>query len=165
MLKKCLLFTLFLLTACAAENDVGYRYCPNVSIVPEYSRATEFFGNGAHFKAEIAGYEGYCRYNQKNNQTYASITPIFEITRLSDTGGKSVEIAYYADTSDNDDKLMGRQHHSFRTTVDKKGEKVLVNGKEMMVLIPNDQPGYRINLGIDLTKKQYMYNRKQGLQY
>ena len=165
MLKKCLLLTLFVLAACAPKKDAGYRYCPNVAITPEYSRMTRFFDKEVQFKAEIVGYEGYCRVNPKNNQTYAVIAPIFEIARFSDMGGKTVEIPYYADTSYNDDKMMGRQPHSFRATVDKKGEKVLVTGKEIQVLIPNDQPGYRIYLEMALSNQQYLYNQKQGLKY
>ena len=60
---------------------------------------------------------------------------------------------------------MGRQPHSFRTEIEKRGEKVLVTGDEIEVRIPNDEPGYQINLEMALTKKQYIYNQKQGLNF
>jgi len=164
MQKKYLFPLLFLLASCA-PRDPGYRYCPNVSINPEAGHMTRFFGDQAQFKAEIVGYEGYCRYDEKTDQTNAIIAPVFEITRLSDVGGKNVEISYYADTSYNSDKLMGLQPHSFHTKVDNKGEKVLITADEIKVRIPNEQPAYHIDLGMYLSRQQYQYNKKQGLSF
>ena len=164
MLKKSLLSALLLVAACS-QQDPGYRYCPNVTINPEFSHITRFFGEEPQFRAEIVGYEGYCRYNAKIEQTNAVIAPVFEIARLSDIGGKNVEITYYANTSSNPDKLMGRQPHSFHTTVETKGEKILVTGDEITVRIPNNQPGYNIVLEMALSRQQHLYNKKQGLAF
>lgn len=165
MLKKILMAAAVLLTAACASQQRTIRYCPNVVITPAYSRVTRFFDQDVQYKAEIVGFEGYCRYNDKTEQTVAVIAPIFEISRHSDIAGKTVEIQYYANTGYNADKLLGRQPHSFRTEIAPRGEKVMVTGDEIEVRIPNDQPGYQINLEMALTKKQYQYNRKQGLNF
>nr|QIM10576.1 hypothetical protein PlAlph_4680 [uncultured Alphaproteobacteria bacterium] len=165
MLKKLLTGALLLLTAACSTPKQTIRYCPNVVITPAYSRVTRFFGEDVQYKAEIVGFEGYCRYNEKTEQTVAVIAPIFEISRHSDIAGKTVEIPYYANTGYNAEKLLGRQPHSFRTEIAKRGEKVMVTGDEIEVRIPNDQPGYQINLEMALSRKQYQYNQKQGLKF
>ena len=165
MLKKTLIAAVLMLTAACAGNDKIIRYCPNVVITPAYSHVTRFYGQDIQYKVEIVGFEGYCRYNAKTEQTVAVIAPIFEVVRYSEIAGKNVEISYYANTSYNINKLMGRQPHSFRTEIEKRGEKVLITGDEIEVRIPNDEPGYQINLEMALTKKQYIYNQKQGLNF
>ncbi|MBQ8785781.1 MAG: hypothetical protein IJZ59_07065 [Alphaproteobacteria bacterium] len=164
MLKKLLVAGVLLVSACAQDKPF-VRYCPNVVINPSYSRVTRFYDKDIQYKAEIIGYEGYCRYDEKTEQTNAVIAPIFEISRHSDVAGKNVVINYYANTSDNPNKMMGRQPHSFKTAIDKKFERVMVTGDEIEVRIPNDTPGYQINLEMALTKAQYQYNQKQGLNY
>jgi hypothetical protein len=164
MLKKLLIAGVLLVSACAQDKPF-IRYCPNVVITPSYSRVTNFYDKEIQYKAEIIGYEGYCRYDEKTKQTKAVIAPIFEVSRHSDVAGKNVVINYYANTSDNQNKMMGRQPHSFKTTVEKKFERVMVTGDEIEVRIPNDTPSYQINLEIALTKSQYQYNQKQGLNY
>ena len=102
MLKRLILVTFLLVASCSQKQ--GVLYCPNVIITPEYSHVTNFFGNQPHYRAELVGYEGYCRYNPKTNQTIAMISPIFEIARLSNVGGRKINISYYANTSYNQNK-------------------------------------------------------------
>jgi len=165
MLKKTLMAAAVLLTAACASDKRTIRYCPNVVITPAYSHVTRFFDEDVQYKAEIVGFEGYCRYNEKTDQTVAVIAPIFEVSRHSDIAGKTVEIQYYANTGYNAEKLLGRQPHSFRAEVPNRGEKLMITGDEIEVRIPNDQPGYQINLEMALTRKQYQYNRMQGLNF
>lgn len=163
MFKKYILATFLLIASCSNRPEI--LYCPNVVITPEYSHVTRFYGDQPHYRAEIVGFEGYCRYNPKTNLTVAMVSPIFEIARLSDAGGKKVSINYYANTSYNPEQLMGRQPHSFSIIVDNKNEKIVVTGDEISVPIPNEQPGYQINLEIALSRSQFMYNQQQGLAF
>lgn len=163
MFKKCIIAMSFLMAACSHRPEV--LYCPNVVITPEYSHVTSFYGDQAHFRAELVGYEGYCRHNPKTNQTVAMISPIFEVARLSDAGGKKVNLRYYANTSYNPEPLMGRQPHSYSPLIDVKNKKIIVTGDEISVPIPNEQPGYQINLEMALSRSQFMYNQQQGLAF
>lgn len=163
MLKKIVSVSVILLASCSHRPDI--LYCPNVVITPEYSHVTAFYGNQPQFRAELIGYEGYCRYNPKNGQTTAKVSPIFEIARLTDAGGKKVNISYYANTSYNPAPLMGRQPHSFSARIENVGEKTMVTGDEISVTIPNGEPGYQINLEMALSKNQYLYNQQQGLAF
>ena len=163
MLKKCVLALSLLVMSCSHRPEI--LYCPHVVITPEYSHVTSFYGDQPHFRAELIGYEGYCRYNPKNDQTVAKISPIFEIARLSDAGGKKVNISYYANTSYNPNKLMGKQPHSFSTKIDSVGQKIMVTADEINVTIPNNEPGYQINLEMALSRNQFMYNKQQGLAF
>ncbi|MBR1649326.1 MAG: hypothetical protein IJ689_07010 [Alphaproteobacteria bacterium] len=162
MLKKIVFASVLMIASCAHE-DPGYRYCPNVEILPQFSKLTRLYGDDVQYKVELAGYEGYCRYNPKTDQTVATIAPVFEIIRPSNLGSANVEIPYFADTSDNDVPLMKRQPHTYSTRVEEIGKKVLVTGKEIDVRIPNDTPGYKIDLGLSLSRRQFEYNRRQGL--
>lgn len=158
MSKKIILASMLLIASCSHRPEI--LYCPNVVITPTYSHVTSFYGNQPHFRAELVGYEGYCRYNPKNNQTTAKVSPIFEIARFSDVGGKKVSISYYANTSYNANPMMGKQPHSFSTRIENVGEKILVTGDEISVVIPNGEPGYQINLEIALSRNQFMYNQQ-----
>lgn len=164
MLKIFALFPLLLLTACSfGRSEV--RYCPNVKISPEYSHATKLYGDTVRYTVEIVGYEGYCRYNEKKNSTTAVIAPVFEIARYSDVAGKNVEFSYYVNTEYNDNRMMGKQPHSYKTVVPEKNKKLLFTGKEVVVQIPNDDPGYQIYLELALTPQEAMYNQMQGLDF
>lgn len=166
MYKKVLcLLSLLMLASCYSsqrgDSEFVY-YCPNVSIVPFHNRVTKMSDNGVIYKAELIGYEGYCR-SFRGNQTNAVIEPIFEITRLSPTYNGEVSIRYYADTTENEVPLMGKQFHTLTAEIPNLGEKTLYKGKEIMVKIPNEKPGYKIKLGIALTKAEYTENLKLGL--
>ena len=141
------------------------RYCPNVQVTPEFSNVTKMYADKVLYTVEIVGYEGYCRYNEKTGSTNAYVAPIFQIVRYSDIGGKKVEFSYYANTDYNYNRLMGRQPHSFKAEVPVINKKTVLTGKEVMVQIPNDEPGYQINLELALTKQQHQYNQIQGLNF
>lgn len=164
MLKKMIVVPLFLLAACSSGNR-ELRYCPNVQVTPDYNHVTKMYGNEVWYTVEIVGYEGYCRYDEKKGSTNAHISPVFEIVRYYDRGGKNIEFAYYVNTEYNQNKLMGRQPHSFKASLAVPNKKYVLTGKEITVQIPNGEPGYQINLELALTKRQYQYNQIQGLQF
>lgn len=164
MSKIFSLFLLFALASCSFGNH-EIRYCPNVKISPEYSHATKLYGNTVNYTVEIVGYEGYCRYDEKKGATTAVVAPVFEIARYSDVAGKNVEFSYYVNTEYNYNKMMGKQPHSYKTSVPEKNKKLLFTGKEVVVQIPNDEPGYQINLELALTPQEEMYNQMQGLDF
>ena len=66
MSKKMLLAAAVLaLASCAAEKEAPFfRYCPNVQLVPEFSRMTQMAGKQEEAKIELIGYEGYCQSDQ-----------------------------------------------------------------------------------------------------
>lgn len=74
MSKKMLLAAAVLaLASCAAEKEAPFfRYCPNVQLVPEFSRMTQMAGKQEEAKIELIGYEGYCRTDLRN-QTKAVV--------------------------------------------------------------------------------------------
>jgi hypothetical protein len=49
--------------------------------------------------------------------------------------------------------------------IDVKNKKIIVTGDEISVPIPNEQPGYQINLEMALSRSQFMYNQQQGLAF
>ena len=167
MCKKVLsLLALLILASCAGrsgrDSEFAY-YCPNVSIVPFYNRVTKMSDNGVIYKAELVGYEGYCGAFGRGGHTNAVIQPIFEITRLSPTYNGEISIRYYTDTSDNEVASIGKQFYTMKTEISKMGETILHKGEEVYVRIPDDMPGYKIKLGIALTRAEHDENLKKGL--
>lgn len=164
MSKIFSLLLILVLSACSfGRHDV--RYCPNVRISPEYNHATRLHAGEVRYTVEIVGYEGYCRYNEKKNSTTAVIAPIFEIVRYSDVAGNNVEFSYYVNTEYNYNQMMGKQPHRYKTTVAEKNKKLLFTGDEVVVQIPNDEPGYQIFLELALSPQEEMYNQMQGLDF
>lgn len=165
MLKKIFCALLLLCGgACSANRETAFvRYCPNVYMNPVADHITEMGGKVAMYKAKLIGYEGYCRNNAKTGETYAMIAPIFEVVRYSDVIGSKVFFYYYTDTSANRDKGMGRAVREFSADVPQVRQKTTVKGAFAAVRIPNNMPGYRIELGISLSPVQQNYNLKNGL--
>ena len=83
MSKKMLLAAAVLaLASCAAEKEAPFfRYCPNVQLVPEFSRMTQMAGKQEEAKIELIGYEGYCRTDLRN-QTKAVVPPYGGFKRI-----------------------------------------------------------------------------------
>ena len=108
MSKKMLLAAAVLaLASCAAEKEAPFfRYCPNVQLVPEFSRMTQMAGKQEEAKIELIGYEGYCRTDLRN-QTKAVVAPIFEVSRRTEASNEYVRFSYYTDTGDNKVALIG----------------------------------------------------------
>jgi len=165
MIRKILCgLVVFLVAACTTgKNGSFVRYCPNVYLNPVYARMTEMAGKEIQFKAELIGYEGYCRTNSKTGETYAVISPIFEISREAEMVSPEVVFNYYTDTSGNQDKGLGRERHEIVVHVSEAGKKIIYQGEYIEVRIPHNMPGYRIDMGLLLSPSQMDYNRKHGL--
>ncbi len=152
-----------LLSSCAGKQEVFVHYCPNVQIVPEFSRMTIMAGKEPEAKVELIGYEGYCRTDVRN-QAKAVVAPIFEVSRLNETSDKKVRFSYYTDTGSNKIVMLGKEKHSVVVDAPKIGEKIMYQGDYVELRIPEDQPGYPIKLGLMLSNAQYRYNRIHGMQ-
>ena len=164
MSKKILIAAVMLaLTSCATKQETFVHYCPNVQIVPEFSRLTNMAGKQEESKIELIGYEGYCRTDARN-QTKAVIAPIFEISRLTEASDIRVRFSYYTDTGSNKIVMLGKEKHSVEVNIPNVGEKVMYQGDYIEIRIPNDQPGYPIKMGLMLSNAQYRYNRTHGLK-
>lgn len=165
MYKKFLsLLAVVFISSCSHDAEFVH-YCPNVAIIPIANRVTRIDNDQTKFRAEIIGYEGFCRYDEKKRGTYATIYPIFEIIRYVDTYDNKLEFAYFSDTGDNQTQSLGKQPHYETAYIKEKGEKVIHKGKAIEVRIPNDNPGYKVKLGISLNDSEYKHNLKQGLKY
>lgn len=165
MSKKMLLAAAVLaLASCAAEKEAPFfRYCPNVQLVPEFSRMTQMAGKQEEAKIELIGYEGYCRTDLRN-QTKAVVAPIFEVSRRTEVSNEYVRFSYYTDTGDNKVALIGRENHPVSVKVPNVGEKVMYQGDYVEMRIPDNEPGFVIKMGLVLSNAQYRYNRTHGLK-
>ena len=165
MSKKLFLAAIVLaLSSCATNKQEAFvNYCPNVQIVPEFSRMTIMAGKQPEAKVELIGYEGYCRIDVRN-QAKAMVSPIFEISRLTEASDEVVRFSYYTDTGSNKLVTLGKQKHSITVTAPKVGEKFMHQGGYVELKIPEDQPGYPIKLGLMLSNAQYRYNRTHGMK-
>lgn len=165
MSKKILLAAaVFALASCATEEKSLVRYCPNVQIVPEFSRLTQMSGKAEESKIELIGYEGYCRVDLRG-QTKAVIAPIFEVSRKTADSDEVVRFRYYTDTGENNKAaLIGKEAYSVSVKVPNVGEKIMYQGDYAEVRIPNGEPGYPIKMGLVLSNAQYRYNRINGLK-
>lgn len=155
---------LMVLASCAAEKERPFfRYCPNVRLVPEFSRMTQMAGKQQEAKIELVGYEGYCRTDIRN-QTKAVVAPIFEVSRRTAASNEQVRFSYYTDTGDNKASLIGRQSHQVSVKVPAVNEKIMYQGDYTEIRIPDNAPGFAINMGLVLSDAQYRYNRTHGLK-
>lgn len=165
MSKKLFLAAIALmLSSCAADRQEAFvHYCPNVQIVPEFSRMTIMAGKQPEAKVELIGYEGYCRTDIRN-QAKAVVAPIFEVSRLTENSDKRVRFSYYTDTGSNKVVMLGKERYSVIVDAPKVGEKIMYQGDYIELRIPEDQPGYPIKLGLMLSNAQYRYNRTHGMK-
>lgn len=164
MSKKFFLAAIVLvLSSCATKQETFVNYCPNVQIVPEFSRMTIMAGKQPEAKVELIGYEGYCRTDIRN-QAKAVIAPIFEVSRLTENSDKKVRFSYYTDTPTTKVATLGKERYSVAVDVPNVGEKLMYQGEYIELQIPENRPGYPIKLGLMLSNAQYRYNRTHGMK-
>lgn len=165
MMKKIICTLALLLAAgCNSGREVAFvRYCPHVYLNPAYSHVVVTAGKEIQYKAEVIGYEGYCRTNAKTKETYAVIAPIFEVSRVAAQSSPEVVFRYYTDTSGNPEKGIGREVREVSVNVPNVNEKIVYQGEYVEIRIPHNMPGFKIDLGMALSAAQLDYNRKHGL--
>jgi|GEM_PF-646243 len=166
MKKILFLLSIALLSACSSTHETDFS-CPNVSMAPFFNRVERFSENSREFKAEIVGFEGYCRYDERSRKATAYIAPIFEITRYRPGYGSyqyvnEVRLRFFTDTSENKDGL-GHATHAAALLVKEINKKTMVTGPSVEVGISYNNPDHKIKLGIVLSNAEYRENLKLGL--
>ncbi len=165
--KVFLLAAMMALASCSTGDEAFVRYCPNVQIVPEFSRLTLMAGKEPEARVELVGYEGYCRTDPRG-ETQAVVAPIFEVSRLTKKSDKAVRFRYYTDNGGLKEKnMIGKEAHSASVEIADAdtGKKIMHQGDYVEVRIPAGRPGYPIKMGLVLSNAEYRYNRLHGLNW
>ena len=161
--KVFLVAAAMLLASCAGKNEEYVHYCPNVHIVPENSRLTHMAGREVESKVELIGYEGYCRTDARGHSK-AVVAPIFEVSRQNEISSEYVQFNYYTQTGDDRNDKFSQKTYSVSIKVPEVGKKLMHQGEYVEVIIPDYQPGYKIDMGLLLSQYQHRYNRTHGLR-
>lgn len=160
--KVFLLAAMMALASCSTGDEPFVRHCPNVQIVPEFSRLTLMAGKVPEARVELIGYEGYCRTGPRG-ETLAVVVPIFEVSRLVKKSDKVVRFRYYTDTGSGRE-VIGKKAYSASVPAVEIGKKIMHQGDYAEVRIPAGRPGYPIKMGLVLSNAEYRYNRTHNWQ-
>ncbi len=163
MFKKLLFLLPLFLSACVSSNNADFiRYCPNAFIDPTHDYVTKISNGKKSYTAKIIGYEGYCL-NKDTRGLHAGIAPILEISLLAPVYNGEITINFYTNVIDEDFGFGGKKVHTAKIKVPKYCKQCHYTLDPVMVKIPNDNPGARIELGLSLNQQEYMDSLMQGI--
>ena len=163
-----------LLAACSSDQELLAPPCPNIIIVQDLAKVTQFKpGEGRDLtdvvlEGEVSGFDGYCETEEDDGvatDVEVSMRLVFAIGRGPANADRKGNFQYFAALADRDGNTV--QKHVFDSAVEFPGNRNRVAPfEELSLAIPLRQGenggDYTVYVGFQLTPEQLDDNRSQS---